>query len=249
MTINFIDFENESTKNLEKSQPVVIRMEMKRSDSFKQLMDKPYDIRISEIMETLTVFLIRKANASFGFYNYNEINLVFFENVLPEKKLEIQSLVSMTTSNVVSKLASYLIESGFFDNNGNPSYENISIPNFDVKVFNVPDRQILSDYLIRRMDICREKFIRKMYEYHTGKFNGITNAGYLTTQMESNGIDIFRDKDPTLYCGKFSYRKKNPDFVSYDLGHSKNIFHTISGREFFKVGKENQEKFIDDLSL
>lgn len=245
----FSVYEDASSSKVDKTEPMIVRLVIKRPDSFKKLLEKPYDLRIADMMETLTVYMIQKTNATFGFYNYNEINLVFFANSLSDKHLEIQTHVSKTTSNVVSRMAEYLFESGFFDNNDNPSYERISIPNFDVRVFNLPDMETVSLYLISRMNICSDTYVRKMYEHHTGKYNGITNSGYLETQLKEIGIYIYKDIDPTYFCGKFSYRKKNPDFVSYENGGSKNIFFTISGKEIFKEDKDNYKDFIEKLSL
>ena len=127
------NYENiESLRKLDPSLPVIIRLDGKAFHSFTRGLQKPYDKRLQNLMQTTTQYMVEKTNASLGYTQSDEISLVIITQ--PESEVyfggRVQKLCSILAAacsvQFNALLPSFLPEKVKF------------LPIFDCRVFNVP---------------------------------------------------------------------------------------------------------------
>ena len=78
--------------------PILVRIDGKGFSKYTKKLNKPYDIRFSDIMINVTKFLVKQTNACIGYTQSDEITLVLYAKELNQEIFfagKIQKMVSV----------------------------------------------------------------------------------------------------------------------------------------------------------
>lgn len=116
--------------------PIYVRIDGRSFSKFTKNMFKPYDERMSRVMQEVTKFLVEETNASIGYTQSDEISLVFYQDNIQSsvffdyKKQKMVSVIAGLTSAKFMKLAMENF----------PEYCEYATPCFDCRVFALPNK-------------------------------------------------------------------------------------------------------------
>lgn len=86
--------------------PILVRIDGKGFSKYTKKLNKPYDIRFSDIMINVTKFLVKQTNACIGYTQSDEITLVLYAKELNQEIFfagKIQKMVSVISSMATAK--------------------------------------------------------------------------------------------------------------------------------------------------
>lgn len=116
--------------------PIYVRIDGRSFSKFTKKMAKPYDERMSKVMQDVTAFLVKETGACIGYTQSDEISLVFYQENIDSsvffdyKKQKMVSVISGLTSAMFMKLALQVF----------PEYCADAVPCFDSRVFVLPNK-------------------------------------------------------------------------------------------------------------
>lgn len=116
--------------------PVYVRIDGRSFSKFTKLMKKPYDERMSKVMQDVTKALVEETGASIGYTQSDEISLVFYQDNIESsiffdyKKQKMVSVIAGLTSSLFMKFCMKQM----------PEYCENSVPCFDCRVFSLPSK-------------------------------------------------------------------------------------------------------------
>lgn len=114
--------------------PVYARIDGKCFSKFTEGMDRPYDVKMSEMMQETTKYLVEKTGALTGYTQSDEISLIWYSD---DPKSEIffcrkkQKMVSTLSAMATAKFLQLTLQ--YF-----PEKCEKSLPTFDARVFQLP---------------------------------------------------------------------------------------------------------------
>ena len=130
--------------------PVMARMDGRAFHTFTKGLERPYDIRLSNLMVDVTKYLVGATNATCGYTQSDEITLSWYEHFPKGEQLfggKVQKLVSvlasMTSVKFVQGLQSALPEKA------------TASPVFDCRVWQLPVNEVANNFIWREMDATR----------------------------------------------------------------------------------------------
>ena len=144
-------YESSYTRKLTPLLPAFARLDGKAFHSFCRGLEKPYDLRLSEIMQRITKSLVESTNANLGYTQSDEITLMWYSD-----NYDSQIYFSGKINKMVSVLAatcSVLFNDEIKENI--PEKESLK-PVFDCRVWNVPTLDEAANvFLWRELDATR----------------------------------------------------------------------------------------------
>ncbi len=166
-------YEKSSCTVLDLTKPVIARIDGKCFSSFTKGLARPYDERLTKLMQETTEYLVTTNNAFWAFTQSDEISLVLWLDD-GERKANFAGRVQKYTSILAaqatvlfnSRLAEYIPE------------KSDRLPVFDCRIFNVPDEMEAMNALFwREKDavknsismLARTKFSHKELKNQSGK--------------------------------------------------------------------------------
>lgn len=183
--------------------PIIVRLDGRSFSSFTKGLAKPFDERLSRLMIETTKYLVSEVNANCGYTQSDEITLVIYNDSYDSEVLFNRKLLKMTS--ILASMAT-----GFFVKNLNdylPEKAHL-IPNFDCRIFNVPDiSEAANCVLWREMDATRNSIsmASECYCSH-GELEG-KNSTEKQEMLFAKGIN-WNDYPSFFKRGTYIQRKK-----------------------------------------
>lgn len=116
--------------------PVYVRIDGRSFSKFTKSMKKPYDERMSKVMQDVTRCLVEETGASIGYTQSDEISLVFYQDNIESsiffdyKKQKMISVIAGLTSSLFMKFCMKEM----------PEFCENTIPCFDCRAFSLPSK-------------------------------------------------------------------------------------------------------------
>jgi len=149
---------------------VIIRLDGKGFSKYTQRFEKPFDGKLSMVMDTATIRLCEYLNPKFAYTQSDEISLVFtdIENIESELIFDgkVQKLCSISASKVTAAfnstmlrvLSSFTPQEEIMNKLRTGNFPEIDAV-FDARVFIIPDFREVSNYFIWRQKDCTRNSI------------------------------------------------------------------------------------------
>ncbi len=134
----------EAHRLLDQTLPICIRLDGRGFSSFTKGMDRPFDVKMQNLMKETTLQLVKVSNAIIGYTQSDEISLILHCN--PES----QSYFGGRVQKICSSLAA---DASVYFNSRLPEFfpERINrFPTFDCRAWNVPSKMEACNTLIWR---------------------------------------------------------------------------------------------------
>jgi tRNA(His) guanylyltransferase len=117
--------------------PVYARIDGRGFSKFTRGMERPYSIRMSDVMIETTKYLIEHTHARCGFTQSDEINLTWLQEE-PKSEIffdgKIQKMVSVLAGMASSRFLQICSQDSYFD-----PFVKKHLPHFDCRVFQLPN--------------------------------------------------------------------------------------------------------------
>lgn len=116
--------------------PIYARLDGRSFSKFTKNLVRPYDIRLSEIMQEVTKFLVKETGARIGYTQSDEISLVWLQKSLESDvffSAKKQKMISMLAALATAKFVSLALDAF-------PEECKRNLPTFDCRVFQVPSK-------------------------------------------------------------------------------------------------------------
>lgn len=141
-------FESLSDQRLMDLLPVYARIDGRKFSKYTKGFDKPFDKRMSSSMEGVTKYLVEKTHADFGYTQSDEISL-FWENEKPIENFMFGGRVIKLSSVLSGMASSYFMKQAI-----ESDMPTDSIPHFDARVCQMPNKVELYNMLVWRQKDC-----------------------------------------------------------------------------------------------
>lgn len=128
---------HETDARLMPNLPIYVRLDGRGFSKFTKKMTRPYDKRLSDLMQATTEYLVKEFSATIGYVQSDEISLVI-KNEYPNGSIfegKIQKLVSTLASSATAFFNANF--STYFVNETTKDYCE-RLPTFDCRIFSVP---------------------------------------------------------------------------------------------------------------
>ena len=182
--------------------PIMVRLDGKNFSSFTKQLEKPFDIRLTNLMIETTKFLAELTNAKLSYTQSDEITLLLYsddiesETYLNRRLFKLETLLSSYCSVFFnSKLKEYLPEKS-----GN-------MPVFDCRVWNVPTLEEATNVFLWRERDCTKNAITMASStcYSNSELMG-KNGSEKQEMLFEKGIN-FNDYIPGFKRGTYIQRR------------------------------------------
>jgi tRNA(His) 5'-end guanylyltransferase len=183
--------------------PVLARMDGRCFSAFTRGMTQPWDKRLSQCMQHVTLKLVRDTNASMGYTQSDEITLVWHATD-PESQIFFDGRVAKMTSVLASltTLSFYLALQHYL-----PEYQ-IRLPMFDARVWTVPNRSEAANvFLWREWDATKNSISAAARCFYSHKELYGKNSKELQELLHAKGVN-WNDYPTPFKRGVYVQRRK-----------------------------------------
>jgi tRNA(His) guanylyltransferase len=183
--------------------PVVVRLDGRSFSKFCKGLQRPYDIRLINLMVETTKFLVKETNANCGYTQSDEISLVYYN-----KDISSQMFFDGKIFKIISTLSS--LATGFFNKNLSSFIPEKShlMPTFDCRVFNVPDIHEASNAILwRELDATKNSISMAAQYYYSHKELDGKNSSEKQEMLFQKGIN-WNDYIAEFKRGTYIQRKR-----------------------------------------
>lgn len=202
----------EAGRNLIPLLPAMARIDGRSFSSFTKGMDRPYDVRMSGLMVSLTKFLVQETNACMGYTQSDEITLTWFSDDIRSEIFfagRIQKMVSVLSGMAAVKfsaLMEHLLPTEYRD----------KLPHFDVRVWNVPNKvEAANCFLWRELDATKNSIGMAASAYYSHKELMGKHSGEKQEMLFQKGVN-WNDYPPFFKRGSFIQRRKTLRKFTHD---------------------------------
>ena len=196
------DYEDSLDTKLIKGLPIILRFDASSFSKFCKDLEKPYDIRLTNLMIECTKFMVEYTNARCGFTGSDEITLVLYEDDINSQTMyngRVQKLLSELASKLSVKFNKLL-----------PHYlpEKVSSePYFDAKVFNVPTlEEVANCFLVREESVYRNSITMATLNYYSSNECNGKNGKIKQEMLFQKGVN-FNDYPADFKRGTYIQRR------------------------------------------
>lgn len=193
--------------------PIMIRLDGRGFHSFCRDLEKPYDIRLSNLMKETTKFLVEQTNAKIGYTQSDEISLVLYsddydtQNFFDGKFQKLCSVVaSLCTAFFNTNLPKYI-----------PGKDVLAI--FDCRVWNVPNKIEAANTILWREQDATKNSISMAARHYFSHDSLIGKSGQIMQDMLYMNCGINWNNYPEFFKrGTFIQRKhKEVEYSAEEL--------------------------------
>ena len=193
----------EAARRLIPRLPICVRIDGRAFHTFTKGLKRPYDERLMHCMLETTRFLVKEANASVGYTQSDEINLVLFSDDLKSQPLfdgRVQKLVSVLASAATMKFCRLLMEHL-------PEKADKTVM-FDARVWSVPSLEEAANVLVwRELDATRNSIQSAAGAYYSHKQLHKKNTSEMQELLFQKGIN-WNDYPAKFKRGSYFQRRK-----------------------------------------
>lgn len=146
--------------------PIYVRIDGRSFSNFTRTMKKPYDEKMSRIMQEVTKFLVKECSAKIGYTQSDEISLLFYaeeENSSVFFDGKKQKMVSVLSGLASAKFIELALQEF-------PEQCAKRIPSFDCRVFAVPNKtEAMNCFLWRVQDAVKNSISMAAFSVYPHK--------------------------------------------------------------------------------
>lgn len=221
--------------------PVYARIDGKCFSKFTKGMQRPYDERMSWMMQETTKYLVEKTGALTGYTQSDEISLIWYSD---DMKSDIffcgkkQKMVSTLAAMASAKFTALAIE--YF-----PERCEKNLPTFDARVFQVPNTmEGMNCFLWRVQDAVKNSVTMAASTFYSHKELMYKNGADKMEMLFEKGVN-WNDYPKFFKEGSFF---KRVNYLKGDVVRSK-ISEVTHFDKFSDLTTEEKVKFIFDKKL
>lgn len=196
----------ETEKKFIPNLPVYVRLDGRSFSKFTKKMKRPYDKRLSNLMEATTKYLVKEFNATVGYTQSDEISLVF-NNSYESPMIfngKVEKIVSVLASAATAYFNSYFSEYFLTD----PVSYTGRLPMFDCRAFNVPSMiEATNAVLWRYLDAMKNSKQMLAQHYFSHKELQNLNGKQLVEKLEVEKQIVWEDYPEFFKSGVFIKRQ------------------------------------------
>ena len=232
----------ETEKRLMPNLPIYVRLDGRGFSKFTKKMTRPYDKRLSDLMQATTEYLVKEYGAVIGYVQSDEISLVLNNTYESPSAFEgkIQKLVSTLAASATAFFNSSF--SKYFQGHTTLDYCG-RLPTFDCRLFNVPSVDEATNAILwRYLDAVKNsKQMLAQHHFPHSALQGL-NGKILVDKLKTERNVIWEDFPEFFKSGVFVKR------IKYDIGEgvirSKVCPHTLIEQPFHTYTHEDRVKLI-----
>jgi len=186
-----------TTLKLNPNKPIVCRLDGNNFSKFTKGLNKPFDIRFSNLMYEITEFATKEVGADIGYCQSDEITLIWKQGINSQMyhNGKIFKILSKLASKVSVKFNMLLFKYNLED-------KEYLEPIFDCRVFNVPTNIEAFNSLLWRVIDCRKNSVSSLYFYTFGHKQGLNKNTYDKIN-ELIDVDDWNNYDNKFKYGRF----------------------------------------------
>ncbi len=200
-------FEKASETHLMRGLPVLARIDGRAFHTWTRGLEKPFDPRLQDAMDQTVKYLIEETQPLIGYTQSDEISLLWhYSN--PESRVMFDGKVRKLCS-VLASLATAVFNAAATDIGINVKSNNkVKLATFDCRVWNVPSRDVATDYFIwREMDATRNSLAMLASSYFSAMQLHKKSAKDQHDML--HGIDVNWNDLPVRSKRGHYFRRKN----------------------------------------
>lgn len=181
--------------------PIIVRLDGKNFSKYTSKMERPYDVRLSGVMQNITQWLVSETNACIGYTQSDEITLIYYtDNTVSQVFFngKIQKIVSVLASMCTAKF-NELIKVEFGD---------MPLAFFDCRAHNVPSKSEAANALLWRELDASKNSISMLGRRHFSPLQlDRKHSGKVLEMLLEKGID-WNDCPDFFKRGTFFQRRR-----------------------------------------
>lgn len=211
--------------------PIIARIDGRCFSSFTRGLERPYDIRLSNLMIDTTKFLVKETNANCGYTQSDEITLGWY---IPDYDEELffggriskmtSTLAALATVYFNKKIQQYL-PINYWD----------KMPTFDSRVWNVPNiEEATNAFLWREKDATKNSISMAARNYYSHKELVNKNSSEMQEMLFQKGIN-WNDYPTFFKRGTYVQRQKTIRKFTKDELNSLPPRHNVFSNPDFQI--------------
>lgn len=177
---------NETNQKFIPMLPIYCRIDGRSFSKFTKGMAKPYEERMSRVMQEVTKFLVKETSAKVGYVQSDEISLLYYADDIKSslffdgKKQKMVSVLAGAASAKFMQVASTEI----------PEFMQDKVPMFDARVFNVPNKvEAMNCFLWRVQDAVKNSISMAVRSVYSHKEVNNKNQSQMLDMLMDKGIN------------------------------------------------------------
>ena len=203
----------EAGRKLDTTLPIMVRLDGKGFSKWTYGLERPFDERMSQLMRTVTDFLVKESHAQFGYTQSDEITLCLYSDS-PERQIffdgKVQKLNSVLSSFATAKFNS-LVNTYFMEDIGRKP-----LAFFDCRVWNVPSLEEATNCVIwRQLDASKNSVSMAARHYYSHKELMNKTCEEMKEMLLDCGVS-WNDYPNFFKIGTLFLRRKKMTKFSYD---------------------------------
>ena len=197
---------HETDEKLLPNLPIYVRLDGRGFSKFTKKMVRPYDKRLSDLMQATTEYLVKDFGATIGYVQSDEISLVFKNDYDSSAIFEgkIQKLVSTLAASATAFFNAYF--SSYFEGKTTFAFCD-RLPTFDCRVFSVPSWDEATNAILwRYLDAIKNSKQMLAQHYFSHKDLQGLNGKVLVDKLKTEKNIIWEDYPEFFKSGVFVKR-------------------------------------------
>ena len=197
--------------------PIYVRLDGRGFSKFTKLMTRPYDARMSQLMEATAKYLVEEFQCTLGYVQSDEISLLIKNEY--EASCTFEGKIQKLVSTIASAATAYFVfnfNKYFETENGIADFSS-RLPSFDCRIFNLPTWSEASNAILwRYLDALKNS--KQMLAHHHFSHSQLQNLNgkQLVDKLEVEKNVIWGDFPEFFRSGVFVQRETylNEDSVT-----------------------------------
>lgn len=210
--------------------PICSRIDGKNFSRFTKNLERPYDKRLTTLMQQTTAYLVEETKANIGYTQSDEISLAWYSDdyrhqIFFDRRIQkmVSVLASMTTAYFNSYLSEYVPE------------KRGTFALFDCRVWQVPTLEEATNvFLWRELDAITNSISMSARHYYSHKELEGKTGNEMRKMLHKKGID-WADYPNFFRRGTFIQRQK--------------IIKKFTGEEIEKLPEKHKARKMPDLEI
>lgn len=239
--------------------PIYVRLDGRGFSNFTRKMTRPYDPRMSALMQATTEYLVKEFNATLGYVQSDEISLIIRNEYESPAIFEgkVQKLTSTLAASATAFFNAKFEE--FFK--ASTSDFNERLPTFDCRLFNIPSwDEAANSILWRYLDALKNS--KQMLAHHHFSHTELQNHNgkQLVDKLEVEKGVIWADFPDFFKSGVFVQRytfSPSPDVIRHAIAPVDLLepFHLLTHEQRIDLVQNNiieeveEEKIVETQNL
>lgn len=201
----------EAQRRLNTDLPIVARIDGRSFSKFTKPFEKPFDKRVTAVMDATTEHLVRETHAKIGYTQSDEITLVWYvdrsENPAAQMLFDgrTQKLCSVLAGMATSRFVAELVK----QSEKTRTMALRACPHFDCRIWNVPTKIEAANTVLWRFLDARKNAVSSFTRAHMShkKMQGLSSAEQIAAVVNSGGPNFYQAVSPEDRFGRSFYRE------------------------------------------